>query len=392
MISCFNINRNSLNSQESSNVIEVPQQESSNVVKAPEYPPCKVDFLESVNYLVEPKDYMNFSQLSLEYIDDEDVSFGTNVYKPRFGGHQTLQEREKSFYARNQTLHCGFVNAPLGFPSTGFDLDEKDKTFMSTCKVAVSTCIFGSSDFLRRPAKKWISDFSRENVCFVMFVDEETLSTLSSDGNNPDDEGYIGLWRIVIVRNRPYVDMRKNGKVPKFLAHRLYPSSWYSIWIDSKVQLLVDPMLIIEYVLWRNRSEYAISNHYVRHCVWEEAARNKVLKKYNATAINELLTFYQSDGLTKFDPSNPNNLLASYVPEASLIIRAHTPMSNFFSCLWFNEVDRFTSRDQLSFAYTYLKMKRMNPNIPFYFNMFQDCERRSMIKLLGHRSPPAMSR
>ena len=70
-----------------------------------------------------------------------------------------------------------------------------------------------------------ISDFSRKNVCFVMFVDEETLSTLSSDGNNPDDGGYIGLWRIVIVRNAPYEDMRKNGKVPKFLAHRLFPSS-----------------------------------------------------------------------------------------------------------------------------------------------------------------------
>ncbi|KAK1553368.1 hypothetical protein Q3G72_033780 [Acer saccharum] len=284
---------NSLTSQEA-------QQESSNVVKAPEF-----------NDLVEPKDYMNFTQLSLEYIDNEDVSFGTNMYKPRFGGHQTLQEREKSFYARDQTLQCGFVNAPPGFLSTGFDLDEKDKTFMSTCKVAVSTCIFGSSDFLRMPVKNLISDFSRKNVCFVMFVDEETLSTLSLDGNNPDDGGYIGLWRIVIVRNAPYEDMRKNGKVPKFLAHRLFPSSRYSLWIDSKVRLMVDPMLIIEYFLWRNRSEFAISNHYVRHCVWEEAARNKVLKKYNATAIDELLTFYQSDGLTKFDPSNPNNLLPS---------------------------------------------------------------------------------
>ncbi|KAK3223065.1 hypothetical protein Dsin_010090 [Dipteronia sinensis] len=113
-----------------------------------------------------------------------------------------------------------------------------------------------------------LRDFSRKNVCFVMFVDEETLSTLFSDGNNPDDGGYIGLWKIVIVRNLPYEDMRKNGKVSKFLAHRLFPSSRFSIWIDSKVRLLVDPMLIIEYFLWRSRSEYAISNHYVRHYVW----------------------------------------------------------------------------------------------------------------------------
>lgn len=59
------------------------------------------------------------------------------------------------------------------------------------------------------------------------------------------------------------------------------------------------------------------------------------------------------------------------VPEGSFIVRAHTPISNLFSCLWFNEVDRFTSRDQLSFAYTYLKLRRMNPDRPFFLNMFK---------------------
>ena len=185
-------------------------------------------------------------------------------------------------------------------------------------------------------------------------------------------------------------------------------SSRYSIWLDSKMRLQTDPMLILEYFLWRTKSEYAISNHYDRHCVWEEVFQNKRLNKYNHTAIDEQFIFYQSDGLTKFDPSDPNNLLPSCacllhlvlnhrhfaffhwksrfswlillmsvivfpadVPEGSFIVRAHTPMSNLFSCLWFNEVDRFTSRDQLSFAYTYLKLRRTNPNQPFYLNMFK---------------------
>ncbi|XP_028548664.1 uncharacterized protein LOC110111922 isoform X2 [Dendrobium catenatum] len=73
------------------------------------------------------------------------------------------------------------------------------------------------------------------------------------------------------------------------------------------------------------------------------------------------------------------------VPEGSFIVRAHTPMSNLFSCLWFNEVDRFTSRDQLSFAYTFLKLRRMNPGKPFSLNMFKDCERRAMAKIFHHR-------
>ncbi|OVA13347.1 Protein of unknown function DUF616 [Macleaya cordata] len=351
--------------------------------------PCDVDFVESVDDVIEPKDRMNFTQFSLEYIDREENP------EPRFGGHQTLEERENTFYSRNQTMHCGFVKGPDGSPSPGFDVDWKDKEYMNTCRIVVSSCIFGSSDFLRRPTSKKIGDYSKKNVCFVMFLDEQTISKLSSEGHVRDDRGYIGLWRVVIVRNLPYIDMRRTGKVPKFLSHRLFPSARFSIWLDSKMRLHTDPMLILEYFLWRNGSEYAISNHYDRHCVWEEVLQNKRLNKYNHTAIDEQFTFYQSDGLTKFDPSDSNIPLPSYVPEGSLIVRAHTPMSNLFSCLWFNEVDRFTSRDQLSFAYTYLKLRRMNPDKPFFLNMFKDCERRALVKLFRHRPdglpPPAAS-
>ena len=115
--------------------------------------PCEIGFTNSINYLVEPADLMNVSQFSLDYIEREETSSG-NAFEPRFGGHQTLIEREKSFHANNQTLHCGFVKMPLGYPSTKFDLDEKDMTYMQTCKIVVSSCIFGNSDFLRRPTSK----------------------------------------------------------------------------------------------------------------------------------------------------------------------------------------------------------------------------------------------
>ncbi|KAJ0745927.1 hypothetical protein HanOQP8_Chr05g0171741 [Helianthus annuus] len=70
-----------------------------------------------------------------------------------------------------------------------------------------------------------ISQFSKENVCFIMFVDKETLVKLSKEGSIPDEKRFIGLWRMVVVSNLPYDDMRKTGKVPKFLSHRLFPSA-----------------------------------------------------------------------------------------------------------------------------------------------------------------------
>ncbi|KAL6658524.1 hypothetical protein ACP70R_004110 [Stipagrostis hirtigluma subsp. patula] len=346
---------------------------------------CEMKFLNSTAQLVEPAKNEKFARFDLEYVQVEERPIGLESWEPRFAGHQSLQEREKSFIAHDQQLKCAFVKGPNG-TSTGFDISEDDRKYMSKCHIAVSSCIFGNSDRLRTPFSKTITSLSKKTVCFAMFLDEVTLQTLESEGQKMDNMGFIGIWKIILIKNMPYNDMRRVGKIPKFLAHRLFPSSRFSIWLDSKLRLQTDPILILEYFLWRHGYEYAISNHYDRHCVWEEVAQNKKLNKFNHTIIDQQFEFYQADGLTRFNPLDPNKLLPSYVPEGSFIVREHTPMSNLFSCLWFNEVDRFTPRDQLSFAYTYLKLRRMNPDKPFRLNMFKDCERRSIAKLFHHRS------
>lgn len=98
---------------------------------------------------------MNFTKFSIDYVVQEQKLYSNNsMLQPKFGGHETLEERENSYYARNQTLHCGFVRGLDGYNSTGFEVNEKDKAYMAGCRVAVSSCIFGSSDFLRRPMSK----------------------------------------------------------------------------------------------------------------------------------------------------------------------------------------------------------------------------------------------
>ncbi|XP_034924626.1 uncharacterized protein [Populus alba] len=354
--------------------------------KRHKYSGCGMKFLNSTTRLVEPFESRKFARFSLQYTEIEEKPEGQEQWEPRFAGHQSLHEREESFLAHDQKINCGFVKGPEGSSSTGFDLAEDDASYISRCHIAVISCIFGNSDRLRSPVHKMVTHLSRKNVCFVMFMDEITFQTLSSEGHIPDTAGFIGLWKIVVVKNLPYNDMRRVGKVPKLLPHRLFPSARYSIWLDSKLRFQVDPLLVLEYFLWRKGYEFAISKHYDRRCVWEEVAQNKRLNKYNHTVIDQQFASYQADGLKRFNVSDPNKLLPSNVPEGSLIVRAHTPMSNLFSCLWFNEVDRFTPRDQLSFAFTYQKLRRMNPGKPFYLNMFKDCERRAIAKLFRHKS------
>lgn len=67
------------------------------------------------------------------------------------------------------------------------------------------------------------------------------------------------------------------------------------------------------------------------------------------------------------------------VPEGAIIVREHTAMSNLFSCLWFNEVNLFTPRDQLSFGYVVYRLKGL-----FEFFMFPNCEYNSLFVLHPH--------
>lgn len=129
--------------------------------------PCDVPFLDSVTYIIEPEDDIKFTHFSLGYVEKE-MALNETV-EARFGGHQTLKDREKTYYATNQTIHCGFVSSPDGSQSTGFDLDGKDKEYMNTCRVVVSSCIFGSSDFLRRPTSKVVTSYDFGSTIIVPF-------------------------------------------------------------------------------------------------------------------------------------------------------------------------------------------------------------------------------
>nr|GEX12156.1 inner membrane protein OxaA [Tanacetum cinerariifolium] len=245
-----------------------------------------------------------------------------------FGGYPSLKQRNESFDIKeSMTVHCGFVKGCRPGYQTGFDIDVSD---------------------------------------------------------------LVELEQIIVVHNIPYTDSRRNGKVPKLLLHRLFPNVRYSIWIDGKLQLVVDPYQLLERFLWRDNATFAISKHYRRFDVFEEAEANKAAGKYDNASIDYQIDFYRNEGLTPY--SEAKLPIISDVPEGCVIIREHIPITNLFTCLWFNEVDRFTSRDQLSFATV---RDKIMAQVDWSINMFMDCERRNFViqayhrDLLEHMPPPA---
>ncbi|KAK1559798.1 hypothetical protein Q3G72_018380 [Acer saccharum] len=155
---------------------------------------------------------------------------------------------------------------------------------------------------------------------------------------------------------------------------RIFPNVRYSIRIDEKLKLVVDPYQILERFLWRQNANFAISRHYKRFDVFVEAEANKAVGKYDNSSIDNQIEFYKSEGLTPY--SEAKLPITSDVPEGCVIVREHIPITNLSTYLWFNEVDCFTARDQISFSTV---RDKIMAKVSWSVNMFLDCERRNFV-------------
>ncbi|GKA97916.1 Rho GTPase-activating protein like protein [Tanacetum coccineum] len=274
--------------------------------------PCPVCYLpveEAIALMPKAPSYSPVLQ-NLTYIHEDNPTkseFGGSD----FGGYPSLKQRSESYDMKeSMSVHCGFVKGDMPGRKTGFDIDDSDLFEMDQCQgIVVASAIFGAYDLIQQP--KNISESAKQNVCFFMFVDEETASFLRNS-SDLDDSKRIGLWRIVVVHNLPYTDPRRNGKIPKLLLHRLFPNVRYSLWVDGKLELVVDPYQILERFLWRKNASFAISRHYKRFDVFVEAEANKAASKYDNASIDFQINFYKTEGLTPYT-------------EAKLPIRSDVP-------------------------------------------------------------------
>ncbi|XVF87171.1 hypothetical protein PTKIN_Ptkin18bG0097600 [Pterospermum kingtungense] len=238
---------------------------------------------------------------------------------------------------------------------------------MQSCNgVVVVSAIFNDHDKIRQPIG--LGSKTIGSVCFFMFIDDITVEGLYYHkliSQNSSDYK-VGVWRIVKVSSEKlYENPAMNGVIPKYLVHRLFPNSKFSIWIDAKLQLMVDPLLLIHSLVVSRDADMAISKHpYYIHTMEEAMATARWKKWFDVDALTRQMETYCENGL---QPWTTDKLpYTTDVPDSALILRKHGLGSNLFSCLLFNELEAFNPRDQLGFAFV---RDQMNPK--FKLNMFE---------------------
>ncbi|CAK7350218.1 unnamed protein product [Dovyalis caffra] len=262
-----------------------------------------------------------------------------------FGGSLSTQERISYFHLLNDSVEvpCGFFKK---FPAS-----DSDRMAMESCHgVVVVSAIFNDHDKIRQP--KSLGSKTLDNVCFFMFVDDITLEGLDHHQvmSRNSHEYNVGVWRIVKVSSKDFYDNpAMNGVVPKYLVHRLFPNSKFSIWVDAKLQLMVDPLLLVHALVVSQKVDLAISKHpFFIHTMEEALATARWKKWKDVDGLRKQMEAYCENGL---QPWTPNKPYPSDVPDSALILRKHGVNNNLFSCLLFNELEAFNPRDQLAFAY-----------------------------------------
>ncbi|MCL7043450.1 hypothetical protein MKW94_014688 [Papaver nudicaule] len=240
-----------------------------------------------------------------------------------FSGNFSIKER-MSYFNRVEDD----VEVPCGFMK-GFPFSNHDRIAMESCRgVVVVSAVFGDHDKIRQPK------------------DENTYKGLNSRNlltNTAEQEQNLGAWRIARVFGElPYKNPAMNGVIPKHLVHRLFPNSKFSVWLDAKLQLMVDPLLLIHSLMITENME----------------------KWWDIDSLKNQMETYCENGMKPWSPKKQP--YTSDVPDAALILRKHGVGNNLYACLLFNELEAFNPRDQLAFAFV---RDQMSPKLKM--NMFE---------------------
>lgn len=202
-----------------------------------------------------------------------------------------------------------------------------DASISTDSRIAVYTCITGNYD---RPIEPI---YVPENVDFYIVTDMEI---------DP-----ASAWKKIDINAIEQIkdfDNTRKARYVKTHPHVFFENYEYSIWVDSNFKVIGDLSKYIRYV--GKVVPFASNWHPARNCIYKEVDACILRKKDNAKLLREQVDYYRSQGFPK----------EFGLIETNMIIRKHADTK----CValmeaWWNEMVRWSKRDQLSLPYVIWK-------------------------------------
>lgn len=138
---------------------------------------------------------------------------------------------------------------------------------------------------------------------------------------------------------------RRNAKPYKILCSLMFPQYEYIIWEDGNHQLKVDPQTIIDE--YGPDVDVLVFKHPDRTCLYQEMGACAQWGLDYKENLENQFRFYKSKGV-------PENF---GLFEMSTFIVKNTNAVKELQLMWWEQISKFSSRDQISFAYCLWKMK-----------------------------------
>jgi hypothetical protein len=194
-------------------------------------------------------------------------------------------------------------------------------------KIVVYTALFGPIDQL------WTA--GTQNTRHIAFTDRKRDEIDLRTGRKVSDN-----WEQVVVE--PGWDNRRSARHFKTLPQYYAPDADVWVWVDANVRLTISPQELVDTYL---HQDFATFKHPDRDCLFVEAAFCAQAKKDRSEVLDRQTAKYERESMPRYWG----------LAETRIVIRRNTPEVRELNVAWWNEIEEFSLRDQVSLPYVFWK-------------------------------------
>ena len=150
-------------------------------------------------------------------------------------------------------------------------------------------------------------------------------------------------------------DLPRSSREPKICPHKFFPDYNDSLYLDTRVQLKVEPEVLWKKLMPSEETLFAACHHSFRRTIREEFTAVRKSRFDDENILLELENFFK-----KFEPS----VMGKKPIWGGILARRH----NDLRCmkvmeLWFSFICRYSRRDQLTLPFVLDRLKNEDLNI-----------------------------